>query len=344
MTASSGQPLSKPPAERTFVFAVTLLAIAAVIQIAAVVVAVAPNVRLDRMVADEAAEESASVTEAARPVPAASAMAAAEQETVNAKINLLLDRAESLWDAGQLEESLQTLMEASKLRPDEPMIWFHIARTQRALGRDAQAMTYLLRILEDPKVQNPTHSDYEVLRQHTQAELVDMGVADPGSAAPGAGASTGSAPKPAANTMRDEVGIPIGSVMGIVETRLQDGDPGTKKLRIATKTSAAVEVDDPLNVQTMVYFFEQNDHGDIMQTQSTVSPEWLSPPIDWKNGEPELLEVIYPLPEGQGDQPLQYYGYVVGVYFKGELQDVRAEPPSLAEQFPLKFQLTDEVQ
>jgi Putative Zn-dependent protease, contains TPR repeats len=347
MTASSGHPLPKAPAERTFVFAVALLVIVALIQIAAVIVAVAPNVRLDRLVATEQINENQLVATAVeQPVPAeVSAAVAAREDNVNQQINLLLDQADAFWEAGKIEESLQPLMEASRLRPDEPMIWASIARTQRALGRDAQAMAYLHRILADPKVQDPSHPDYEALRQHAQAELVDMGLADPSAVLPEAATRTASATSPApANTMRDEVGIPIGSVMGIVETRLQDGEPGTKKLRIATKTSASVEVNDPMDVQTMVYFFEQNDHGDIMQTQSTVSPEWLSPPIDWKNSEPELLEVLYPLPEGQGDQPLQYYGYVVGVYFKGELQDVRAEPPSLAEQFPLKFQLNDEIQ
>ena len=32
--------------------------------------------------------------------------------------------------------------------------------------------------------------------------------------------------------------------------------------------------------------------------------------------------------------PLQYYGYVVGIYYNGELQDQRAVPVSLLDKFP----------
>ena len=62
----------------------------------------------------------------------------------------------------------------------------------------------------------------------------------------------------------------------------------------------------------------------------------MSLPISWrKKGEPELLQVSY-LPD-QTDQALKFAGYVVAIYYKGDLQDYRSEPSSLQKQFPLKY-------
>jgi hypothetical protein len=50
-------------------------------------------------------------------------------------------------------------------------------------------------------------------------------------------------------------------------------------------------------------------------------------------------------PTDRGDlPPLQYYGYVVAIYYKGELQDQRAEPVSLLDQFapPIHKESTSE--
>lgn len=333
---SSGQSIPKPPAERTFVFAVTLLAAVALIQIAAVVVAIAPNVQFDRMMVSEAAVE----TEAERVVASPAPQTTPVPVEVATEVNRLLDEAQTMRDRGDLEQSLEPLAEAGRLVSDEPGIWFQIGMTYRELGRNAEAVPYLQQVVSSPKMAVPA---YATILQQTQAVLAELGAAPAG--APGASTAPAAASAPAANNMRDEVGIPIGSVMGIVEARMKDGAPGTKKLQIATKASSTIQIDDPLDVKTMVYFFEQNDSGDVIQTQSPVTSEWLSPPVDWKGGEPELLEVTYPLPGDRGDlAPLQYYGYVVGVYYKGELQDVRPEPASLIDQFPLKFYLTDDAQ
>jgi hypothetical protein len=144
--------------------------------------------------------------------------------------------------------------------------------------------------------------------------------------------------------MRDEVGIPVGSTLGIVDAKLTDAEPGFKTLNLSTKANPSTPLDSPTtNVKIVVHFYEQNDHGDVAETESRIASEWVSSPIDWANGDIELLKVKYRMPPSdRGDLPaVQYYGYVVGVYYKGELQDQRADPVSLLDQFPLKIDASD---
>jgi hypothetical protein len=102
-------------------------------------------------------------------------------------------------------------------------------------------------------------------------------------------------------------------------------------------------------VKIHVYFYEQNEDGDVVLTESKVVPQWLSPPVDWASNEPELLEVQYTMPDSDlpgsaaatGAPGRKYYGYIVGVYYNGELQDFRADPASIARDFPLQLYLKE---
>jgi hypothetical protein len=133
--------------------------------------------------------------------------------------------------------------------------------------------------------------------------------------------------------MRDDVGIPIGSVMGIVKAELLDGQAGHKNLRVSVKAGSNEKID-PTKFSATVDFYEQDDQAQVQRNTSPSPFEWLSSPIDWVDAAPEIFEVKYRLPpDDRGDLPaLQYYGYVVAIYYDGELQDQRADPPALLEQ------------
>jgi hypothetical protein len=64
----------------------------------------------------------------------------------------------------------------------------------------------------------------------------------------------------------------------------------------------------------------------------------MSPPVDWTD--PELVEVRY-IPESL-DPSVKFSGYVVEVYYNGDLQDYRAEPSRLTKLFPLKYYIGPE--
>ena len=133
--------------------------------------------------------------------------------------------------------------------------------------------------------------------------------------------------------------LPGGTALGIVSAKLDGAEGGVRKLLITIKANPKIPIDVP-QVKVQVYFYD-NDGGEIIPSKAQVTSTWTSPPVDWKDGEPELLEVRY-LPDS-ADSEIKFAGYVVAIYYKGDLQDYRADPSRLTKQFPLKYFIgTDE--
>ena len=130
-----------------------------------------------------------------------------------------------------------------------------------------------------------------------------------------------------------------GNTLGIVSVKLDGSSDGPKKLVIAMKAHSKEAVDVP-QVKVQVFFYDDDGNGIAPSKAQSVS-KWLSSGTDWKDGEPELLEVRY-LPDS-ADSEIKFAGYVVAIYYKGDLQDYRAEPSRLTKLFPLKYFIgTDE--
>lgn len=334
MSPSSAPPLPRQPVERTFVAAVTVLGLAAVAQLIAVVVALAPEIRIDQLrhaLAGSGVPQQTQQT-------AAPAMSAQPDAATLQQANGLLAEAEQFRQEKNFHGALEALTEADRLVPNKPGILLQMASAQMMLGDKAKATALLQRIVALPAT-DP--ADAPVIQQARTA-LAQLGGATAAQNS-SRGASTPAVPS-ADQPMRDEVGIPVGSTLGIVDAKLTDAEPGFKTLNLSTKANPSTPLDSPTtNVKIVVHFYEQNDHGDVAETESRIASEWVSSPIDWANGDIELLKVKYRMPPSdRGDLPaVQYYGYVVGVYYKGELQDQRADPVSLLDQFPLKIDASD---
>jgi len=99
------------------------------------------------------------------------------------------------------------------------------------------------------------------------------------------------------------------------------------------------------DVDIHVLFYDLIDDKTPVQTSADVSYRWASSPIDWSTADPETLEVEYsqqpPLATGPKTEKREYHGYVVRVYYKGQLQDLRAEPETLNAKFPAPQTLED---
>ena len=102
------------------------------------------------------------------------------------------------------------------------------------------------------------------------------------------------------------------------------------KIAIKSQTQEPISIPD---ITVQVYFYDQQGE-EIIASKAPVTSRWLRSPVEWKDGEPEILEVTY-----QPDTVtpnLYYVGYIVAVYYKGELQSYRADPVKLTNQFPIK--------
>ncbi len=138
--------------------------------------------------------------------------------------------------------------------------------------------------------------------------------------------------------------IPDGKMLAVSTPRVEDQPNGISAKRftlhvpIRAKAGQAISVRD---MKVFVLFFEKLNGKDIVRTTANVSNSWENPPIDWAEGE-ETLDVTYDLPPNDGrGEPREYHGYIIRLYYQGELQDTQAVPPNLNQRFPAEYQLPE---
>lgn len=107
----------------------------------------------------------------------------------------------------------------------------------------------------------------------------------------------------------------------------------------------------PDEVVIQVFFYDQFKDGSLAQTNAEVSSSWATrldeageeSEINWSSAEGETLEISYAQVEPEAGTRQQskrnYFGYIVRVYYKGELNANTAEPSRLLKQFPAPLTL-----
>lgn len=326
----------------------SLLGLFALLQLGAVALHYYPRLRAqvfesgEQRAQDIESEPSAGRGDAATPELSAPAAAAPDAATI-AQAAQLVAEADRNYRIGDFEASLRGLQKAEALLPVDPAIQFRLGQVFEALDDKASAFVAFERSIAVPGLPE------EVRRQAEQKMTLLAQILGESSGTQGPATGRPGVMQPREGTgqpVRDEIGLQPGSVLGIVDTRLRDSQPGAKTLRIAIKSRPGASVDTSgMNVH--VYFYEQDEAGEVVVTMAEPATQWISPPVDWRDGEPELLDVEYPLPDGglpgssaaRGELGRKFYGYVVGVYYNGELQDSRADPGRLDSMFPLALDL-----
>lgn len=271
----------------------------------------------------------------------ASSPAAPDAATI-AQAAQLVAEADSNYRSGEFETSLRGLREAEGLLPTDPAIQFRLGQVYEALNDKAGAFAAFQRsvlVAGLPK---------EVREQAEQkmARLTQV-LSSTGGSAISAPADT---PRKIGGwAIRDELGLVPGSVLGIGDAILRDSQPGAKILRIAVKSRRGTRVDtERMNVH--VWFYELDQSQQVQVTKAKPSTKWVNPPVNWRDGKPELLDIEYPLPDGglpgssadAGALGRVFYGYRIAVYYRGELQDMHSDPQSISVSFPTVRSLNDE--
>lgn len=136
---------------------------------------------------------------------------------------------------------------------------------------------------------------------------------------------------PAGNTPDNQASD--GSVMQILNCRMEGSNDGSKTLQLAIKARSKARIDVP-QVKVQVFFYDEQG-GEIFPSKAQVTSRWISTPVDWTDGQPELLEVRYLSDES--DPGIRFAGYVVAIYYRGDLQDCRSEPARLRKLFEPKY-------
>lgn len=84
-------------------------------------------------------------------------------------------------------------------------------------------------------------------------------------------------------------------------------------------------------VEIRVLFFDVTPEGEMRPTDAEVNYEWLTPVRDWSDPSPKYLVATYlgAGPSRKSGEKLRYGGFLVRVYFDGQLQAERSEPKEL---------------
>jgi len=307
----------KPPVGKTFIVAASLLGVAAVVQLIAVLVYFGPGFAPASAGGPPVAEpEPAPVAVVEMPVVDEAARAAEEAERVanQQRVAELLEEAETLRGGPSPDAALVPLEEAQLIDPRNPQVLQELASLHERLGQTELAAA-------------------------TWEKLVSLGE-DGGRLAEVAKARL-QLLQPAGTTttlsLRDQVGLQPGSSLGIINLTVEDQNDGgvlVKDLRLAVKARPNEEIN-ARDVKINVTFFVNLDGEVTPDTTSRVQSMWFTTPVDWKDDGIEILEVKYEVPRtGPGGEEPQFYGYMVNIYHRGQLQESRSDPAALQEMFP----------
>ncbi len=146
-------------------------------------------------------------------------------------------------------------------------------------------------------------------------------------------------------TVGGPAGVANGKVLSIGALALADDpDPSAaKRFALTVPIRARAGEDVAVNeMKVFVLFYERVNGKDIAKTIAEVGNRWTSAPVDWKDGDTETLEVSYDLSAQQARaERREYHGYIVRLYYRGDLQDTKAEPASLSQKFPAPLTISE---
>jgi len=132
------------------------------------------------------------------------------------------------------------------------------------------------------------------------------------------------------------------TVLKITETTLSEiTDPKAQNhftLKIGVKPRPKIQNDHVVRIS--VSFYDLTKDNKMKPTDARVSYDWLTPVRDWTDSTPKFLSATYVRPKTKipAAAGRRYGGFIVRVYFDGQLQDSRATPPELLTLFPSDVQ------
>lgn len=289
--------------DRTFTYALALVALFGAVQLGAVGVYYAGRAHAAR-----AATQQPSVTAAPPSVAPSAAPMVARSAAPAASPSAAVAPAQPPPSAAALSAADRLLKEATSLR-DRGDTTNALARLQEAAQRDpknANVLAEMAMIYESIQLFERSNEAWRKIQGIGPSagalyELADMklklGVPAAGSAAAAGPGLAGVSPLDAGTTRDDSDGIPDGSTFGITEaTATENADPEAETnltLKIGVKVRPNTLIVDHTKVKIQVFFYDTLESKDVVLTDADVSYEWLTPHHDWKDTHTEVLAVTY---------------------------------------------------
>ena len=278
----------------------------------------------------------------------------------------LLRMAKSFRERGDTTNAIAKLQQATKLDPGNAEILAELAMTYESMQLFDRSNEVWRRLQSLGPNVGPLY-ELADLKLRVGVPARSNAVAANGAPAE-AGAPTGDAAAiPEGSTF---------GISEVTSKTEKDPDAETRLLlRVGVKVRPDTSIDHT-KVKLQVFFYDIVNNDQVVLTDADVSYEWVTPGHDWAETGTEVLEVTYlrrkrtdPAPgtaiENQlmevpdsvekakrakrkpaaaaellptsENGPHQYLGYIVRVYYKDQLQAVRADPTRLLNLFPPPF-------
>ena len=242
---------------------------------------------------------------------------------VDPRLTELVEQGKLLRTNGDTAGALVKLREAGAISPEDPLPIAEMAYTYEKMSLPDKAAAEWRRILQ--------MGDRAGFYFSAAKSKLDIAVT---TARAAVGGPTGGAGE-------GEVRFANGRAMALGRVTMAEEAGGKGKrftLSIPIHAKQGAVTNPRTEVVTQVRFFDQINAKDIVPTTANVAYRFTDPPADWEDGGIETLQVDYDQPLVGRDDPAgegrRYHGYVVRIYFKGQLQAVFAEPANLVQKFP----------
>src|SRR5437763_950437 len=139
------------------------------------------------------------------------------------------------------------------------------------------------------------------------------------------------------------IGVSQDTVLTITETTLSKiADPNARthlSLKIGVKPRPGTQNG---HARIIVSFYDRTTDNKMKPTDARTSYSWLNASEDWTDATPKFLVATYVRPKtrSRSADGREYGGFIVRVYFDGQLQDAEARPSELLTVFPASEQLS----
>lgn len=254
------------------------------------------------------------------------------------RVNELVEAARALRARGDTAATLTRLREAAAIAPDNASVLFELAMTYEKTGLADKAAEHWRKIYDLGESSGPFYTAAESKMRAAEA-MAKLNTAQqaPATAAP--------APAP---VLTEQAGFQPGASLALADVVLTpqtDANSMQKLLlRVPLKSRPNMKID-VRDVIIHVDFYDSIETQNVVRTNANVSSRWTTLPVDWAEDDLEVLEVEYSQPKmdpKRAAENRKFFGYIIRVYYKTELQDMRASPVSLLKQYPPPLKLADE--
>lgn len=266
----------------------------------------------------------------ARPVPVPARTAKPTEDVPLTRFDELVQQGKYFRDRGDTANALTRFREAGAMDPRNPIAIAELAATLEAMRLPDRAAEQWKHIYEMGRAAGIYFSlaESKLREVQAQARLDALGGGGapvlPGSTGPGTTGGGGGAATVAVGKLR-------------VEERNDAASQKRFKLIIPIKSLGQAKIEAP-HLAIHVLFYDRLDGTTVVQTSANVNSKWVTAPADWADSDTEELAVEYQLPmpeKGSGKREVrEFYGYLVRIYYKGQLQSATAEPARLNDDYP----------